>query len=113
MHTNRLYRPGFRTTALAFGVASDSGPYGQYCVRQDFEQSATCIRTGGSLGKPHHGCGISQLFRSATSMTALAPVLARLGLSQYLDRFVAEGFDTWETLLDITESDLCDSLCAR
>ena len=46
-------------------------------------------------------------------MTALAPVLARLGLSQYLDRFVAEGFDTWETLLDITESDLCASLCVR
>lgn len=39
-------------------------------------------------------------------MAALAPILARLGLSEYLDRFVTEGFDTWETLLDITESDL-------
>ncbi|KAG7007204.1 hypothetical protein G7Y79_00011g031020 [Physcia stellaris] len=39
-------------------------------------------------------------------MAALAPILARLGLSQYLERFVTEGFDTWETLLDITESDL-------
>ena len=39
-------------------------------------------------------------------MAALAPILTRLGLSQYLDRFVTEGFDTWETLLDITESDL-------
>ena len=39
-------------------------------------------------------------------MTALLPILTRLGLSQYFDRFVAEGFDTWETLLDITESDL-------
>ncbi|MCJ1478007.1 hypothetical protein MMC13_006682 [Lambiella insularis] len=39
-------------------------------------------------------------------MTAIAPVLARLGLSQYTPEFVGEGFDTWETVLDITESDL-------
>ncbi|KAL8786371.1 MAG: hypothetical protein Q9195_008236 [Heterodermia aff. obscurata] len=39
-------------------------------------------------------------------MAALAPILARLGLGQYLDRFVAEGFDTWGTLLEITEGDL-------
>ncbi|KAL8791288.1 MAG: hypothetical protein Q9195_005977 [Heterodermia aff. obscurata] len=39
-------------------------------------------------------------------MAALAPILARLGLGQYLDRFVAEGFDTWDTLLEITEADL-------
>jgi NADPH-dependent 7-cyano-7-deazaguanine reductase QueF-like protein len=39
-------------------------------------------------------------------MTALGPVLESLGLSQYLERFVAEGFDTWETLQDITEADL-------
>ena len=41
-----------------------------------------------------------------TSMAALAPILARLGPSQYLDRFVAEGFDTWETMLEIKESGL-------
>ncbi|KAI9789756.1 MAG: hypothetical protein M1816_005795 [Peltula sp. TS41687] len=39
-------------------------------------------------------------------MTALAPVLDRLGISQYLEAFIAEGFDTWETLLDVTEEDL-------
>ncbi|KAF2660985.1 HMG-box [Lophiostoma macrostomum CBS 122681] len=39
-------------------------------------------------------------------MSDLSARLERLGLSQYLDAFVAEGFDTWETLLDITESDL-------
>lgn len=33
-------------------------------------------------------------------------ILAQLGLSQYLDAFVDEGFDTWEALLDIQESDL-------
>lgn len=32
--------------------------------------------------------------------------LARLGLAQYFDVFATEGFDTWETVLDITESDL-------
>jgi len=32
--------------------------------------------------------------------------LERLGLYQYLEVLVAEGFDTWDTVLDITESDL-------
>jgi hypothetical protein len=39
-------------------------------------------------------------------MTDLEPVLERLGLEQYLPSFIHEGFDTWETVLDITESDL-------
>jgi len=39
-------------------------------------------------------------------MTDLGPHLERLGLEQYLDAFLGEGFDTWETLLDIQESDL-------
>jgi hypothetical protein len=43
---------------------------------------------------------------SVTSMASLHEKLQHLGLSQYLEGFVAEGFDTWETLLDITESDL-------
>ena len=41
-------------------------------------------------------------------MTDLQPILSRLGLAQYLDRFSEEGFDNWETVLDITESDLYD-----
>jgi hypothetical protein len=36
----------------------------------------------------------------------LEPVLASLGMSQYLNVFLEEGFDTWETVLDITEFDL-------
>lgn len=32
--------------------------------------------------------------------------LQRLGLAEYSDRLFAEGFDTWEILLEITESDL-------
>jgi hypothetical protein len=39
-------------------------------------------------------------------MSDLKQRLARLGLSEYLEAFIAEGFDTWETVLDITESDL-------
>lgn len=39
-------------------------------------------------------------------MSDLGSRLERLGLSQYLEVFVSEGFDTWETVLDITESDL-------
>jgi hypothetical protein len=39
-------------------------------------------------------------------MADLAEELERLGLSEYLEILVAEGFDAWETVLDITESDL-------
>lgn len=39
-------------------------------------------------------------------LAGLAEELKRLGLSEYLDVLVAEGFDTWETVLDIAESDL-------
>lgn len=39
-------------------------------------------------------------------MSDLKDRLARLGLSQYHQTFAAEGFDSWETLVDITESDL-------
>ncbi|MCJ1380985.1 hypothetical protein MMC17_004094 [Xylographa soralifera] len=39
-------------------------------------------------------------------MTGIGLVLVRLGLSQYTTRFIDEGFETWETVLDITESDL-------
>lgn len=39
-------------------------------------------------------------------MTELEEILARLGLSQYLGRLIDEGFEKWETVLDITEQDL-------
>ena len=42
-------------------------------------------------------------------MTDLTDILSRLGLAQYLHVFTYEGFETWETLLDITESDLYGS----
>ncbi|KAK4128789.1 hypothetical protein N657DRAFT_652373 [Parathielavia appendiculata] len=36
----------------------------------------------------------------------LETIFAELGIIQYLDVFLEQGFDTWETILDITESDL-------
>ncbi|KAI2636010.1 hypothetical protein GGS21DRAFT_489725 [Xylaria nigripes] len=39
-------------------------------------------------------------------MNSLETVLGELGISQYLDSFIDQGFDTWDTILDITESDL-------
>lgn len=36
----------------------------------------------------------------------LGTILGELGIAQYLDVFLQQGFDTWETILDITESDL-------
>jgi len=38
-------------------------------------------------------------------MTELEVIFAELGLQQYLNEFVEQGFDSWETILDITESD--------
>ena len=39
-------------------------------------------------------------------MTDIHPPLSRLGLSQYAAKFAEEGFDTWQAILHITESDL-------
>lgn len=36
----------------------------------------------------------------------LGSIFEELGLAQYLDAFIEQGFDTWETILDVTESDL-------
>lgn len=37
----------------------------------------------------------------------LEATFRELGIAQYLDSFVDQGFDTWDTILDIQESDLC------
>ena len=39
-------------------------------------------------------------------MTDLKSIFTGLGLERYLDAFITEGFDTWETVLDIQEGDL-------
>ncbi|KAI0515283.1 hypothetical protein F5B22DRAFT_646858 [Xylaria bambusicola] len=39
-------------------------------------------------------------------MNFLESVFGELGITQYLGPFIDQGFDSWETILDITESDL-------
>jgi hypothetical protein len=39
-------------------------------------------------------------------MNQLEDIFDELGISQYLGAFVDQGFDSWNTILDITESDL-------
>lgn len=36
----------------------------------------------------------------------LESAFVELGLAQYLQAFVDQGFDSWDTILDIQESDL-------
>lgn len=36
----------------------------------------------------------------------LEMTLSWLGMSKYLERFEEAGFDSWETILEITENDL-------
>lgn len=38
-------------------------------------------------------------------MTELGEIFTELGISQYLQEFVDQGFDSWDIILDITESD--------
>jgi hypothetical protein len=39
-------------------------------------------------------------------MGDLELTLSWLGMSKYLERFEEAGFDSWETILEITENDL-------
>ncbi|KAI8962697.1 hypothetical protein F5Y11DRAFT_356796 [Daldinia sp. FL1419] len=39
-------------------------------------------------------------------MNSLEVIFGELGITQYLDAFIDQGFDSWDTILDITESDL-------
>ncbi|KAB8302180.1 hypothetical protein EYC80_005626 [Monilinia laxa] len=38
-------------------------------------------------------------------MTALSEIFEELGIRHYLDNFIEQGFDSWDTILDIKESD--------
>ena len=39
-------------------------------------------------------------------MSDLELTLAWLGMDRYLERFIEAGFDSWDTVLEITENDL-------
>ena len=43
-------------------------------------------------------------------MSDLELTLAWLGMDRYLERFIEAGFDSWDTVLEITENDLNVSL---
>ena len=43
----------------------------------------------------------------------LESIFAELGLSQYLGSFIEQGFDEWDIILDIQESDLYVSLVSH
>jgi hypothetical protein len=51
--------------------------------------------------------GVQELLQEQTGCpTELGDIFSELGLSQYIDIFLEQGFDTWDTILNITESDL-------
>lgn len=54
----------------------------------------------------HHSLPPEERGKSRSMSQQLEDVLEELAISQYLDAFIDQGFDTWETILDITESDL-------
>jgi len=42
----------------------------------------------------------------ANHKVKLEAIFREIGLEEYLDAFVEQGFDTWDTILDIQERDL-------
>lgn len=50
--------------------------------------------------------GITEVPGSQAIMVDLELVLSWMGLSRYTERFVQAGFDSWETVMEITEEDL-------
>jgi hypothetical protein len=74
------------------------------CSCQTFASGASSIETG---TRPLLNRALLPISgHPLLKMTGLREELERLELSQYFEILVAEGFDTWETLLDIRESDL-------
>lgn len=56
----------------------------------------------------HGGMKKSSWFREM-AVTDFRDALGLLGLSQYHDGLVQEGFGSWGALVDITEGDMCVS----
>jgi hypothetical protein len=48
----------------------------------------------------------SRTFQPCCMSSDLESIFAELGLSQYLGAFIEQGFDEWDIILDIQESDL-------
>ena len=52
------------------------------------------------------GAGNSRPPAVACMTHQLEVIFGELGISQYLDAFIDQGFDSWDTILDIQETDL-------
>jgi hypothetical protein len=74
----------------------------------EYESSQTRLSLGtGSHPKKWESDRVAQQNAQENfEMSNLRQKFATLGLSQYLGGFIDEGFDTWASILDITESDL-------
>lgn len=71
------------------------------------EKAPVELRCRDLLGTSTCRCTMQHKLHQLDSMAQqLTVIFGGLGISQYLDAFVEQGFDTWETILDITESDL-------
>ncbi|KFY69712.1 hypothetical protein V498_10439, partial [Pseudogymnoascus sp. VKM F-4517 (FW-2822)] len=54
---------------------------------------------------PASAFALGEQYVGQVAMTELAEIFDDIGLIQYLHSFLEQGFDTWETVLDITEPD--------
>ena len=51
--------------------------------------------------------GVQEILQERAGYTTeLGAIFSELGLSQYIDTFLEQGFNAWDTILNITESDL-------
>ena len=91
--------------ATCLEIAVVSGPLYPHiyeiCHQRAVERYDLC-----SVSQPSYKTWARRCSSQSVWMTDLGTILGRLGLDQYHDALVEEGFDTWETVLDIQESDL-------
>lgn len=67
-------------------------------------------RIGSTAAKPDANSSLALLNEAVLVqdwiMQQLETIFGELGITQYLSSFVDQGFDSWDTVLDITETDL-------
>jgi hypothetical protein len=128
----REIKPGSTAASARPTVFNISAPFGRVTtISQDIDESfKTLVQKppprSDALGNPRYAatsgrspaeqalCGSStgptseisgRFVPEATCMTELEAIFAELGISHYLNDFIEQGFDSWDTILDITESD--------
>jgi hypothetical protein len=80
------------------------------CLSEPVKTFTTAARVGHevkTLPIKYNFRNVSTGWWEAVLMTeTLEHILAELGLQEYLEAFIDQGFNTWEAVLDITEDDL-------